>query len=295
MSFHAHAAAEHFPLMSEKALDELAADIQANTQHEPIVMHEGLILDGRNRWLACQRAGLQPTTREFDPEHEGSPTAFVLSANLYRRHLTGSQRAAIAIKVLPQAEAEAKERRLEGNRRGGEVAGRGRPLDSSSPKVDSTYRPRHAGKAAAEVAKAAGVSPTLVYTAKRLSADASDLFQQVEAGELSLHKAEDELKRRRSAEGGDITPPKPKRNGPRPGTKSERRIEQEAAELEQATRASVAVDVLERLGTCRYSPAEVAEAVRPEQRFRVNEHLKRACDWLEEFRQVWTGNQSDPA
>jgi phage N-6-adenine-methyltransferase len=86
-----HPAAELFPLMEGGDFAELVADIAAHGQREPIVMYDGMILDGRNRWRACQQLGLAPVYREWDGV--GDPEAFVISLNLHRRHLTREQRA----------------------------------------------------------------------------------------------------------------------------------------------------------------------------------------------------------
>ncbi len=50
----AHPAAEMFPMMVGGDLAALIADIRDHGQREPIIVHEGLILDGRNRLHACQ-------------------------------------------------------------------------------------------------------------------------------------------------------------------------------------------------------------------------------------------------
>lgn len=92
-----HPAAELFPMMSAADLDALATDIKANGQREPIVLHDGLILDGRNRYEACRMAGLEPETMDWTGRG-GSPEAFVISLNLHRRHLSESQRAMVAAK-----------------------------------------------------------------------------------------------------------------------------------------------------------------------------------------------------
>jgi ParB-like chromosome segregation protein Spo0J len=85
-----------FPLLDEGALDDLAEDIREHGLREPIVMHEGKILDGRNRYLACQRAKVKPEYREF---LGSDPLSYVISVNLHRRHLDERQRAMVAAKI----------------------------------------------------------------------------------------------------------------------------------------------------------------------------------------------------
>lgn len=91
-----HPAAELFPLMDEADLDVLAADIALNGLRMPIVRDtDGRILDGRNRYLACQRKGHKPA---YIVE-TGEPWQYVISTNLHRRHLTDGQRAMIAARI----------------------------------------------------------------------------------------------------------------------------------------------------------------------------------------------------
>lgn len=51
-----HPLSELFPLMQGREFDELVADIKANGLREPIWTYQGQILDGRNRWRACEAA-----------------------------------------------------------------------------------------------------------------------------------------------------------------------------------------------------------------------------------------------
>ena len=85
-----HPAAELFPLMQGADFAELVADMAEHGQREPVVTYDGLILDGRNRWRACQELGLVPVCREWDGV--GDPESFVVSLNLHRRHLDSEQR-----------------------------------------------------------------------------------------------------------------------------------------------------------------------------------------------------------
>ena len=63
-----HPAADFFPLLNGKEFEKLKADIEANGLLEPIMVHEDQILDGRNRWLACEDLGIKPDTVEWDGE-----------------------------------------------------------------------------------------------------------------------------------------------------------------------------------------------------------------------------------
>ena len=94
-----HPAANLFPLVEQQVLAELAADIVANGLIEPIWRHrDGRIIDGRNRWLACEMAGVECRHRTYTRDDE-TIVAFVISKNLHRRHLTTDQRAAIAADI----------------------------------------------------------------------------------------------------------------------------------------------------------------------------------------------------
>ena len=104
-----HPAAELFPLMKGPEFGLLVEDIDEHSLREPVVMHMGLVLDGRNRLRACEIAKVEPRFVEW--EGVGSPLAFVLSRNLHRRHLNESQRAIIAARAKAIFEEEAAERK----------------------------------------------------------------------------------------------------------------------------------------------------------------------------------------
>jgi hypothetical protein len=91
-----HPAAAVFPMLADEALNKLAADIKANGLMNPIVRMGDVILDGRNRLEACSRANVVPSYREIQVQ---DPVAYIVSANIHRRHLTTQQRAFIAAKL----------------------------------------------------------------------------------------------------------------------------------------------------------------------------------------------------
>lgn len=202
-----HPAAAMFPLIDAENLAALARDIREHGQQEPIWMYQGKLLDGRNRVLACAQAGIKPTSREWKPGPGETPTSFVMSRNLHRRHLTASQRAALAVEletVLAEENRLAKE--------GAQPS----PLDisfsgakappvalSSTPDTtvqfqtgDPTAGPRtgqrvNTGRVRDQAAAALSVSSGYVNDAKDLRKAAPDMFESVKAGELSLTAAQD--------------------------------------------------------------------------------------------------------
>lgn len=91
-----HKYADLFPMLHGEALDALREDIRAHGVRDPIVLHEGAILDGRNRFTCARDLGLEPQYEEFSGD---DPLAYVISHNLHRRHLSESQRASVAARV----------------------------------------------------------------------------------------------------------------------------------------------------------------------------------------------------
>lgn len=98
MTYQDHPLASILPMMGQVELNELAADIQGNGLRAPITLLDNKILDGRNRYKACLMVNVEPRFRDFNGD--GDPLDFIVSVNVKRRHLTTSQRAMIAAKLV---------------------------------------------------------------------------------------------------------------------------------------------------------------------------------------------------
>lgn len=111
-----HWVADLYPL-NEDDVAALAEDIKASGQITPIkALKDGRIIDGRNRWLACERVGVEPLVDIINPEGEEVADdklfALATSCNSMRRDMTTSLRACLA--------AEAWKRLYPNQRHGGD-------------------------------------------------------------------------------------------------------------------------------------------------------------------------------
>lgn len=101
-----HSYSNLFPLITGEEYEAFRSDIDAHGQRDPIILYEGKILDGRNRYRCCLDLGREPIVEHY----QGSdPLAYVLSLNLYRRQLSVAQRALIAAEFSSLRKGEADE------------------------------------------------------------------------------------------------------------------------------------------------------------------------------------------
>jgi ParB-like chromosome segregation protein Spo0J len=183
-----HPAANIFPMMDQHQRDELGRDIEEHGLHVPIILYNGQILDGRNRYTVCQTIGVEPRYTEVLDGEISDPVAYVMSKNLHRRHLTTSQKALIAARAQDYYRAAAKEKqKLAGGDKKSALA----RSKSAVRKNTKSAPPVHSNEQAAE---SIGVSPRSVDTATRVLKHGSDeVVDAIEKGELSVYTAEQVL------------------------------------------------------------------------------------------------------
>jgi DNA modification methylase len=186
-----HPLCERWPLIEGAARDAFDEDIRRHGVLVPVVTHRGLILDGRNRWLACQRLGITCPTRECEGDDEALD-ALVRSLNLHRRHLNDGQYAFFALELVPRFAREAKDRQRGG--RGG--------------KLLVARLPQGSGRSRDHAAAAMGVSPRYVAQAGAVrqhdARHGTDFEAQVRAGAITLPEAQRRMRTAlRDADGTD--------------------------------------------------------------------------------------------
>jgi ParB/Sulfiredoxin domain len=94
-----HPLAALFPMMRDDELDDLADDIKANGLLHPVLIDDqGVLIDGRNRLNACDRAKVEP---RYERTNGHDVAALIVSANISRRNLNNGQRATLLAMIYP--------------------------------------------------------------------------------------------------------------------------------------------------------------------------------------------------
>jgi len=180
-----------FPAAKAEDFNRLRDDIRDNgyDQKQPVIVYQGEILDGWNRWTACSELKITPPTRQF----EGSDTeaiAFVMRTNK-RRNLNSGQWACIAAEaedIMAAIKAEAEKRIMAG-----------KAFDKHGILIHKTH-PEHPrqmfaqgskddGKTATKAAELFNTNRTYVNQAVKMKTAAPEVFEKVKAGKMTMQDA----------------------------------------------------------------------------------------------------------
>ena len=231
MTMKVHPFAAKFPMMEGEPFDELVESIRQHGLADPVVRKNGLILDGRNRVAACEKAGAKVRFVEYD-DSKMSIIDYIGIHNLQRRNLTDDQRAMLVLIWRDYEADEGKKRRLEGARKGRATRTKQAKISMNSLRAKTPYansesdesddglteeenmqntagvadvgKKKQAPRARTKMAKRAGVSESRVRRAEKIKKHrrGKSLEKDVISGKKTIAAAEKE------------TTPKKKRNMP---------------------------------------------------------------------------------
>lgn len=156
-----HPALASFPEQPEPVVSQLALEVKKSGLVNPVVLCDGMILDGRARLVACERAGVDPSFFAYQGD---DPVAFVVAANAGRQMSPGQRALAAARAARVWKEA----RRVS--------------PDTSEVPGDTS------GDASERAARAFGLSRMTVFRAERVLSDEA-IARDVEAGRLKINVA----------------------------------------------------------------------------------------------------------
>lgn len=259
-----HPAARIFPPMSGEEFTALVADIKAHGQREPIVLHDGAILDGRNRYRACLQLGIEPRTMVWD--HDGTPEAYVVSKNLHRRHLNANQRHLIGARLCTTNNGD--------NRFTVVGVDKTTPNKTTSNQAANLLGVNRAGIAAARSVLRRGTAEEIAAI-ERGEESAITLSKQIRTG-----ISPEERQRRRDARRPKPVPVPDKKPKPSP-------------------RQTINADIWRRLRDALLGltglplPADVVRIVRHQDKGGlIDDRLARSLQWLEDFSHDWNDHRN---
>lgn len=200
-----HPIAELFPMLPDEEINKLAEDIKANGQRLSIVRCNGQIVDGRNRLRACLLAGVEPQIKDREDLNTDADVAkAITSMNIRRRHLSASERAAIAVELMTIIEKDEKkveqnikpeeaQQTLETNKENQEEP----PVEETSAikaKKDPEEEPakRNKVKLREEASEMMGVDPSYVARAEKIKTEDPEAFESIKKGEKAISKVQKE-------------------------------------------------------------------------------------------------------
>jgi DNA modification methylase len=187
-----HPIACMFPMLPHEDLLKLSDDVRKNGQHEPIVLFDGMVLDGRNRWQACKIANVEPKVKEFYGS-KADALEFVWSTNVHRRHLNSGQ-IAIALAEREKFDDEFKEsvnvlKKVAASKKGGDRKSEWQKIATKN------QTEKDANRSDAKLAESVGTNRTYVAKSREIVNKAPELAEKVKAGSMTLSQASTELRR----------------------------------------------------------------------------------------------------
>lgn len=163
-----HPAAKVVPEMTDVEYSELVASIKASGLLVAIELLDGKVIDGRHRLKACRELDIDPHFAEITLNGM-TPGEYVWATNGIRRHLTASQKATVAVELLPGLKHKHPQ---------------GKHHPEKIPGEDNRER------AAAIV----GVNPHYVSDAEKIKDESPELFDEIKSGKTTISKAKKKLK-----------------------------------------------------------------------------------------------------
>lgn len=170
------------PPLNDEELAMLEESIVANGCESPLIVWDGVIVDGHNRYAVCQKHSIPFAVTEKEFSSREDAMLWMLRNQLGRRNLNSYQRGELALKFEPLLKAEARSRQATST--GGDTP----QLTQNSAEAGVK------GETRKQLGKLAGVSHDTIKKVKKLNESADEETKvKLRRGEVTVHKAYMEL------------------------------------------------------------------------------------------------------
>ena len=167
------------PPLNEEELKLLEASIVADGCESPLIVWNGVIVDGHNRYAICRKHEIPFAIQEKDFSSRDDAMLWMLRNQLGRRNLNSYQRVELVLKFEPLVKSTAEQRMMAGK--------------AATP-VPTLAQGQTKGRTRDHLSEAAGVSHGTFAKAKKLvqSAD-EETKRELRAGKVTVNRAYTEL------------------------------------------------------------------------------------------------------
>ena len=167
------------PPLNEEELKLLEASLVADGCESPLIVWNGVIVDGHNRYAICRKHEIPFAIQEKDFSSRDDAMLWMLRNQLGRRNLNSYQRVELVLKFEPLVKSAAEQRMMAGK--------------AANP-VPTLAQGQTKGKTRDHLSEAAGVSHGTFAKAKKLvqSAD-EETKRELRAGKVTVNRAYTEL------------------------------------------------------------------------------------------------------
>lgn len=201
-----HPLVEIFPEMDAAAFNEFVADVKANGVREPVTVYKNQIIDGKNRWRACQQLGIPCPQRAYEGK-ESDLLAFVVSKNLHRRQMSESQRAMVGARIANMRQGERTDLQPSATLPKVSQAEAGKQVGVSERSIRDAVKV--IAKAAPEIVKAVEQNKLPVSAAAKVAEHPPEMQRQTVAAIAEGAKAAAVVRALPKAKSSASAPPKP--------------------------------------------------------------------------------------
>ena len=167
------------PPLNEEELKLLEESLVADGCESPLIVWNGVIVDGHNRYAICRKHGIPFSIQEKNFSSRDDAMLWMLRNQLGRRNLNSYQRVELVLKFEPLVKNAAEQRMLAGK--------------AANP-VPTLAQGQTKGRTRDHLSEAAGVSHGTFAKAKKLvhSAD-EETKRELRAGKVTVNRAYTEL------------------------------------------------------------------------------------------------------
>lgn len=167
---------ELIPALTKEEYEQLEANILAEGVRDSLLVWNGVLIDGHNRYEIATKHGITFDVQEKEFADRAEAERWIILNQFGRRNLSAYDRSILALKLKPIIEAEAKENQLSTLKQ-----------NANTVCQKSDKRPIDTKK---EIAKAAGVSHDTIAKVEKIQKQATpEIKKAVKSGEMSINQA----------------------------------------------------------------------------------------------------------